>query len=173
MVMNAARMADKWFSPLPKTDRTTRLIEKITVEKSLEERIAIIKELGNSGNYGAVGSLIECCQDPDPEIRRSAIGGLHNLRSGRATSILIDRLHDKYELPEIRKSAAAALAAIRSYGALQELRSRYADGDEDRSLRSFIGGELDRIQILLNATPGSALSSPNAFHAYSCPGLRN
>ena len=165
MVMNAARMADKWFSPLPKTDRTTRLIEKITVEKSPEERIAAIKELGNSGNHGAVGSLIDCCQDPDPEIRNSAIMGLQNIRSGRAVGVLINRLLDKNELPETRQHAAAALASIRSYRAMQELRTRYADEAEDRALRSFIGGELDRVQTLVSADSGPFPSSPNGSHA--------
>jgi HEAT repeat protein len=159
MAINAVRMADGWFSPLSKKDRTCRLIEKVMAERSTEERIRAITELGTSGDYGAVGSLIDCCRDKDPEIRRNAIVGLQNLRSGRAVSVLIDRLRDKDELPETRQHAASALAAIRSYRAIQELRILHADTDEDRALRFFIGRELDRIHILVSASWGPVPSS--------------
>ena len=86
--------------------------------------------------------------------------GLQNIRSGRAVGVLIDRLLDKNELPETRQHAAAALASIRSYRAMQELRTRYADEAEDRALRSFIGGELDRVRTLVNADSGPVPSSP-------------
>jgi HEAT repeat protein len=108
---------------------------------------------------GVVGLLADCCRDLDPEIRRTAIVGLQNLRSGRAVDVLIDRLRDKGELPGIRWHAAAALAAIRSYHAIQELRVRYADPDEDPALRFFISGELDRVQIHVNTAPGPVPST--------------
>ena len=73
-------------------------------------------------------------------------------------SVLIDRLRDKDELPETRQHAASALAAIRSYRAIQELRSRYADTDEDRELRFFIGRELDQVHILVSVSSGSVPS---------------
>ena len=107
MAVNAVRMADEWFSRRQKTDRTGRLIEKVLAERSTEERIRAISELGTSGDYGAVGSLIDCCQDQNPEIRHSAIVGLQNLRSGRAVGVLIDLLRNKNELPETRQRAAA------------------------------------------------------------------
>jgi HEAT repeat protein len=147
MAINAARMADGWFSSLSKKDRTCRLIEKVMAERSTEERIRAITELGTSGDYSAIGSLIACCRDHNPEIRHSAIEGLQNLRSGHAVGVLIDLLRNKNEMPETRQRAAAALAAIRSYGAVQELRIRFADADEDRTLRFFIGRELDRVHI--------------------------
>ena len=152
MAVYAVRMADEWFSRVQKTDRTGRLIEKVLVERSTEERMRAITELGSSRDHAAAGLLIDCCHDQDPEIRRSAIIGLQNLRSGRAVSVLIDRLRDKDELRETRQHVASALAAIRSYRAIQELRSRYADTDEDRALRFFIGRELDRVQILVSAS---------------------
>jgi len=163
MAVNAARMADEWFSPRKKMDRTHHLIEKVRPGRSPEERIPAIRELGTSGDYGAVRSLIDCCQDQDPGIRRSAIEGLQNLRSGRAVGVLIDRLRDKDELPETRQHAAAALAAIRSYRAMQELRDRYADADEDGALRFFIGGELDRVQNLVSVTLGPVASSQKSI----------
>jgi HEAT repeat protein len=141
----AVSMVDEWFSSLPKTDRIYRIIEKTMDGRNPKERIWAVMALGNSGDPRAVRSLIDCCKDQDPEIRRRAIEGLQNLRSGRAVDVLIDRLRDKEELPETRQRAAAALAAIRSYSAIQELRYRYADTDEDGTLRSFIGEELDRV----------------------------
>ena len=159
MAVNAARMAGEWFNPLAKKDTASSLIEKAKAEQGREERIQAITNLGNSGDYGAVKSLIDGCQDKDPEIRRSAIAGLQNLRSGRAAGVLIERLRDKEELPEIRQLAAAALAAIRSYRAMQELRARYADNEEDSALRFFIGGELHHVQYLVSPGPGPVSSS--------------
>ncbi len=147
MGMIADNMVDEWFSSLPKTERIYRIIEKTMVGRSPQERIWAVMALGNSGDPRAVRSLIDCCHDQSPEIRRGAIEGLQKLRSGRAVDVLIDRLRDKEELPETRQRAAAALAAIRSYSAIQELRDRHADNDEDGALRSFIGGELDRVQL--------------------------
>jgi len=152
MAINAVRMADGWFSPLSKKNRTCHLLEKVMAERSTEERIRAITELGTSGDYSAIGSLIDCCRDHNPEIRHSAIEGLQNLRSGHAVGVLIELLRSKNELPETRQRAAAALAAIRSYGAVQELRIRFADMEEDSALRFFIGRELDRVHIPVSAS---------------------
>ena len=66
MVMNATRMADTWFGPLQGADMDGCLIEKIRVERSPEERIQALVELGNNRDYGAVGLLTDCCRDLDP-----------------------------------------------------------------------------------------------------------
>jgi HEAT repeat protein len=147
MGMIANRMFDEWLSSQQKIG-IYDLIEKAMVERRPNERIRAIIALGNSGDPRAVQSLIDCCQNQNPEIRLRAIEGLQNLRSGRATCALIERLRDKGELPETRQRAAAALATIRSYGAMVELRNRYTDTEEEGALRSFIGGELDRVKIL-------------------------
>jgi HEAT repeat protein len=146
MGMIADSMVDERIRSLTKTNGIYSLIEKTTSNRSLKERMWAVMALGNSGDPRAVRSLIDCCQDQNPEIRRGAIEGLQNLRSGRAVSVLIDRLRDKEELPETRQRAASALAAIRSYSAVQELRSLYADTSEDDTLRSMIGDELDRVK---------------------------
>ena len=147
MGMIADSMVDEWDSSLPKTDGIYSLIEKTMDSRSTKVRIWAITALGNSGDPRAVRSLIDCCQDQNPEIRLHAIEGLHSLRSGRAVSVLIDRLRDKEELPETRQRAAAALATIRSFSAIRELKDRYADTDEDGALRTFINGELDRVKM--------------------------
>ncbi len=141
------RKVDVWFSSLPKSDKIYHLIEKSMGDRSTEERIWAIIALGNSGDPRAVGPLIDYCQDQTLDIRIRSIEGLQNLRSGRAVGALIDRLIDKEELPETRYRAAAALAAIKSYSAIQALRNRNEDTDEDEALRSFIGGELEREQL--------------------------
>jgi len=147
MGMIAVSNVDEWYSSLPKTYRIYRIIETTMDDRNPKERIWALMALGNSRDPRAVRSLIDCCKDQDPEIRLRAIEGLQNLRSGLAVDVLIDRLRDKEELPEIRQRAASALAAIRSYSAMKELRIRNADTDIDGALRSFIGGELDRVQI--------------------------
>ncbi len=65
MAINAVRMADGWFSPLSKKDRTCRLIEKVMAERSTEERIRAITELGTSGDYSA--SRVADCLLPGPQ----------------------------------------------------------------------------------------------------------
>ncbi|PKL58443.1 MAG: hypothetical protein CVV34_02290, partial [Methanomicrobiales archaeon HGW-Methanomicrobiales-5] len=134
-------MSDEWDSALPKTDGIYSLIEKTMDSRSQKVRSWAITALGNSGDPRAVRSLIDCCQDQSPEIRLRAIEGLQSLRSGRAVSVLIDRLRDKEELPETRQRAAAALANIRSFGAIRELRDLLEDPNEESALRSFVGGE--------------------------------
>ena len=138
-------MSDEWDSALSKTDGIYSLIEKTMDSRSQKVRSWAITALGNSGDPRAVRSLIDCCQDQSPEIRLRAIEGLQSLRSGRAVGVLIDRLRDKEELPETRQRAAAALANIRSFGAIRELRDLLEDPNEESALRSFVGGELDRV----------------------------
>ena len=147
MGMIAVSKVDEWYSSLPKTDRIYRIIEKTMDDRSPKERIWAVMALGNSGDSRAVLSLIDCCKDQDPEIRLRAIEGLQSLRSGRSVEVLIERLRDKRELHKTRQRAAVALATIRSYRAIQELKNLVVDTTEDGALRSFIGGELDRIQI--------------------------
>lgn len=147
MGMISDTMADDWDRSLPKTDGIYRLIEKTMYSTSPKVRIWAIVALGNSGDPRAVRSLIECCQDKNPEIRLRAIEGLQSLRSGRSVEALVDRLRDKSELPETRQRAVTALASIRSFSAMLELKNRHMDPGEDESIRSFIGGELDRVKL--------------------------
>jgi HEAT repeat protein len=143
----ASNMVDEWHNSLPKTDGIYRIMEKTTADRDQKERISAIIALSNSRDPRAVQSLITCCRDRDPEIRLHAIEGLRNLRSGRSVEVLIERLKDKRELHETRQRAVVALATIRSYQAIQELKNRVVDSDEDGALRSFIGGELDRVNV--------------------------
>jgi HEAT repeat protein len=145
MFMNS--MVDERVSSLPKTDRIYRIFEKTMVDRDQKERIAAIIALGNSNDPRAVQSLIDCCRDRNPEIRLRAIEGLQSLRSGRSVEVLIERLRDKSELHKTRQHAAVALATIRSYGAIQELKNLVVDTTENGALRSFIGRELDRVQV--------------------------
>jgi HEAT repeat protein len=143
MITNS--MADELDDSQPGTEGIYRLIEKTMNSRSAKVRIWAITALGNSGDPRAVRSLVECCQDQDPEIRIRAIEGLKNLRSGRSVEVLAGRLRDKDELPEIRQRAAETLATIRSFGAIRELRNRHTDAGEDERIRTFVGAELDRL----------------------------
>jgi HEAT repeat protein len=140
-------MIDGWLSSLPETDGIYRIIEKTRVDRDPEDRISAIMVLGRSKDPRAVQPLIDCCRDKSPEIRFHAIEGLKNLRSGRSVEVLIERLRNKGELYEIRKRAVIALATIRSYGAIQELKNRLVDSNEDGAIRSLIGWELERVHI--------------------------
>jgi HEAT repeat protein len=145
MIMNS--MVDERVSSLLKPDGIYRIVEKTMVDRDLKERISAVIALGNSNDPRAVQSLVDCCRDRNPEIRLRAIEGLQSLRSGRSVEVLIERLRDKSELQKTRQHAAVALATIRSYGAIQELKNLVVDTTENGALRSFIGRELDRVQV--------------------------
>jgi HEAT repeat protein len=142
--MISDRLADEWENGLPKPDWIYRLIEKAENSSSRKNRIWAIAALGSSRDPRAVRSLIGCCQDRDPDIRRCAIDGLKCIRSGRSVEALVSLIRDKGEQPDIRLSAAAALASIRSFGAMMELRNRSEDPEEDEGLRLFIRDELEK-----------------------------
>jgi hypothetical protein len=57
-------------------------------------------------------------------------------------------MKDKSEQPQTRQRAAAALAAIRTYSAIEGLRDRIFDGNEDPAIRSYVAVMLGRMRIL-------------------------
>jgi HEAT repeat protein len=102
-------------------------------------------ELGESGDPRAVTPIVDCCRDPDPDIRRHATEALCKLRSARAVKALIGRLKDRDEQPETRQRAADALALIRTVSAIDGLKERFADTSEDEFIRSYIAGVMGQI----------------------------
>ena len=147
MSMIAERSVDEWYSSLPKTSGIYRLINGTMGDRGEKERIWAVIALGESDDPRAVRPLMDCCADKDPQIRLHATEALFKLRSGRAVSVLVERLRDKNEHLVTRERAAAALAAVRSYTAIEGLRDLYSDTDEDPALRSFVAEELHRIRI--------------------------
>jgi len=147
MSMIAERSVEEWYSSLPKTGGIYHLINGTMGDRGGKERVQAVIALGESEDPRAVRPLMDCCTDNDPVIRLRATEALSKLRSGRAVSVLIDRLRDKNEQLGTRKQAAAALAAVRSYSAIAGLRDLYADMDEEPVLRSFVAEELHRIRI--------------------------
>jgi HEAT repeat protein len=147
MSMIAERSVDEWFSTLPKTSGIYRLINGTMGDRGEKERIWAVIALGESDDPRAVRPLMDCCADKDPQIRLHATEALFKLKSGRAVSVLVERLRDKNEHLVTRERAAAALAAVRSYSAIEGLRDLYSDTDEDPALRSFVAEELHRIRI--------------------------
>jgi HEAT repeat protein len=145
--MIAELSVDEWYSSLPRTNGIYRLINGTMGDRGEKERVRAVIALGESDDPRAVRPLMDCCADKDPQIRLHATEALLKLRSGRAVSVLIERLRDKKERLVIRERAAAALAAVRSYSAIEGLRDLYADTDEDPALRSIVAEELHRIRI--------------------------
>lgn len=145
--MIAERSVDEWYSYFPKTSGIYRLINGTMGDRDRKERIQAMIALGESDDPRAVRPLMDCCTDKDPQIRLHATEALSKLRSGRAVSVLIERLRDRNEQLVTRERAAAALAAVRSYTAIEGLRDLYSDTDEVAALRSFVAEELHRIRI--------------------------
>jgi HEAT repeat protein len=145
--MIAERLVDEWYSSLPKTSGIYRLINGTMGDRGEKERIWAVIALGESDDPRAVRPLMDCCADNNPQIRLHATEALFKLRSGRAVSVLVERLRDKNEHLVTRERAAAALARVRSYTAIEGLRDLYSNTDEDPALRSFVAEELHRIRI--------------------------
>jgi HEAT repeat protein len=129
---------------MPATGRIYRLIDDALDTEKPRNREDAIKALGVSGDPRAVRPLVDCCQDPDPEIRLHAIDALNKLKSGRSVTVLVERLKDRTEQPAIREHAADALAVIRSYGAITSLRECALDPEEVPAIRSYVSLLLER-----------------------------
>jgi len=56
-------------------------------------------------------------------------------------------MKDKSEQAGTRQRAASALAAIRTYGAIEGLRDRIFDINEDPAIRSYVAEMLGRMRI--------------------------
>jgi HEAT repeat protein len=129
---------EEWFSHFAGTSLIYGIMEDVMSGKDREERIRGMKTLGERGDPRAVVTLMNCCNDSDPEIRIHAIEALSRLKSGRSVPTLIERLDNQNELPEARHKAAMALAEIRSYSAVECLMEHVNNEEEDPSLREYI-----------------------------------
>jgi HEAT repeat protein len=136
-----------WSGYLPEPGGIYNLIEKTGIETQRLDRIDAVIALGESGDPRVVLTLVDCCSDEDPEIRRHATEALSQIRSGRAVHALIGRMKDKAEQPVTRQCAAAGLAAIKTYGAIEGLKDRFSDADEDPFIRSYVARVMDRTRI--------------------------
>ena len=56
-------------------------------------------------------------------------------------------MKDKAEQPQTRQCAAAALAEIRTYSAIEGLKDRFSDADEDPFIRSYVAKVMDLTRI--------------------------
>ncbi len=138
------RPVEVWYDSRLKTANIYRIIEGSMGDRSEKERRDAIIALGESSDPRAVRPLIDCCGDGNPELRRLAVAALGKLKSGRASSVLMERIRDKNEVELIRKQAVVALAGIRSIGAIGELREFLANENEDPAIRSVVATELQR-----------------------------
>lgn len=147
MDMCMERLGGEWSGLLPEEGGIYHLIEKSRGETLRKNRIGAVIALGESGDPRGVLTLMDCCRDEDPDIRRHAIEALSKIRSGRAVHALIERMKDKSEQPANRQCAASALAAIRTYSAIEGLKDRFSDADEDPFIRSYVAKVMDRTRI--------------------------
>jgi HEAT repeat protein len=131
-------LAGSWPGKLPTTLELYRLIDEVHVSRNRKDRIGAVIEMGESGDPRVVTPLIDCCRDQDAEVRRHATEALHKLRSGRAVTVLLERLQDRSEQLATRQRAAAALALIRTYSAIAGLQDRLTDTDEDDVIRTYV-----------------------------------
>jgi len=128
----------EWFNQYAGTSHIYRIMEDVLNGKGREERIRALKSLGERGDPRAVGTLMNCCDDQDPEIRIHAIDALSRLKSGRSVPTLIEHLDDENEMPEARQKAAKALAVIHSHSSIECLMNHVNNENEDPALREYI-----------------------------------
>ena len=136
--------AEEWYASAPRQAGIYRLIDKTMSDIGLQERIWAVNALGESRDPRAVHPLIDCCRDPDEELRWHAIGALETIRSGRGVDVLIERLRNPHEHERIRKRAAEALAAIGSLSAIEGLRDAVAAEPEGSNVRALMTSLLSR-----------------------------
>ena len=145
--MCVERLAGSWPGKLPTTVELYRLMNEVQETRSRKDRIGAVIEMGESGDPRVVTPLIACCRSNDAEIRRYATEALHKLRSGRAVSVLLERLQDRSEQLVTRQRAAAALALIRTYSAVAGLKDRLVDPDEDDVIRTYVSEVMGKAGI--------------------------
>ncbi len=137
-----------WPEKLLSRAEMQRLIEDSLYAKDRSGRIRAVIRMGESGDPRAVSPLIDCCRDPDPDVRRHATGSLCRLRSGRAVAVLIERLTDRREELATRQRAAEALALIGTWSAIEGLRGRLADINEEEFIRTYVSEVMGKAKIL-------------------------
>jgi HEAT repeat protein len=74
-------------------------------------RIQAARALGELGDPGATGALIQALQDPDKDVCRAAAQALGQIRDSRAVEAMSAALADEHD--GVRAEAAAALGEIR------------------------------------------------------------
>jgi HEAT repeat protein len=129
---------NEWFNQFKGTSLIYSIMEDVTSGTDRDERIRAVKTLGERGDPRAVITLMNCCDDPDQEIRVHAIDALSLLKSGRSVPTLIKYLDNETELPETRQKVAMALAAIHSHSAMDCLMDHVNNENEDPALREYI-----------------------------------
>lgn len=134
------------YDQLMSSDEVYRLIAKTGEGHPSTVRVDAIGGLGGSCDPRAVRPLMECCNDENPDIRRSATDALCRLKSPRAVGTLIGRMCDRNELMETRKLAASGLAAVKGFAATEGLKAIVLDEGEDPDFRNFVHGLFNRIE---------------------------
>jgi len=133
---------------MPAANEVYRLIDELDGSADLQDRIALIIRMGESGDPRYVTTLVTRCRDANADVRRHAIEALYKIRSGRAVDVLLERLNDRNEETAIRKKAADALVLIRTFHAIEGLRDRLRDLGEDRVIQKYIADGMGKARLL-------------------------
>ncbi len=138
MAQSSEPAGNEWFDRFASASLIYRIMDKALAGEIPEDRARAILSLGERGDPRAVVTLMECCNDEDPGIRRNAIDALTRLKSGRAVPTLIGRLDDPGESFENRCRAAKALAETNTYSSVEGLMALVNDEEEEPALREYI-----------------------------------
>jgi len=132
---------------------TRDLLERGRTARSLDERIAVLRALGNTGNDAALAALLQAASDPDPSVRAAAIRALRFQTNPLASSAVREALtHDSSE--EVRRAALFA-AEFLPAAALVDAVVAVARTDSDHALR----GEAMRVLAKMARTEPEALQA--------------
>lgn len=101
-------------APAGQTLPVFRELERIASDPAAQksERLSAIDGLGRGAHPSVVPTLLAVSQDPDPEIRASAVSALGWAGNRAALAALLARASAADEAPPVRKAAIAALGRI-------------------------------------------------------------
>ena len=102
-------------------------LQVVTGNASIEDRELGIEILVKAKGEPGVKALMDCINDPAPEIRVAAIEGLAAMGASAALPAIIKRLKDEH--PGVRQSAATAVALLGNSENLKDLGPLRLDKD--------------------------------------------
>lgn len=117
----------------------------LSTNASLEDREVGIEILVKTRSPEAVKALINCINDPAPEIRAAAIEGLATMDARSALPAILKRLKDEH--PGVRQSATAAVALLGDARNVNDLKPLSFDKDSsvaaaaETAIRKLSAGE--------------------------------
>lgn len=113
---------------------TDELLKDLHAANAPDERMALLRALGNTGSERADDTLLAAAADPDPAIREAAMRALRFVRDTRAARVISQALLSDSVL-EVRRAALFA-AGFQPAASVVPALSQLARADEDHALRA-------------------------------------